>query len=102
VNLGRTIASIRKRKGIQQQELAERIGVSPPYLSQIEHERREPTLGVLRAISEHLQVPLPFLFFLALDEEDVPASKREAFALLAPSVRSFISAILGDETVLEP
>lgn len=96
MRLGNTIAEIRRRRGIKQKSLAQMCDVSPAYLSQIENDHREPALSVLQSISKHLSVPLPFLFFLATDETDVPPSKREAYSLLAPSVQSLIHALLDD------
>lgn len=99
MRLGTTIAELRRKQGIKQKLLAERCGITPTYLSQIENNHKDPTLPVLDAIGKQLKVPLPFLFFLATDEQDVPKEKREAYALLAPSINSLISALLSDQHV---
>lgn len=48
----------REYRGISQQELAERAGISVPYLSQIEKEKRKGSLEVLNTIARVLRVSL--------------------------------------------
>ena len=48
----------REYRGISQQELAERAGISVPYLSQIEKEKRKGSLEVLNTIARVLMVSL--------------------------------------------
>lgn len=91
MDLGNTINSIRKQKGIRQGELADRIGLTQTYLSQIENNKRDPNLATLKKIGDALSMPLPILFFLALDESDIPERKKVAFKLIGPSVKSMLS-----------
>ena len=99
MQLGKTIAELRKERGIKQKALAEKCGVSPAYLSQIENDRRDPTLSVLESIGRNLKIPLPFLFFLASDESDIPEGKKEAYSLLVPSMNSLIRSLLNDSKI---
>jgi DNA-binding XRE family transcriptional regulator len=48
----------REYRGISQRELAERVGISVPYLSQLEKGKRKGSLDVLAAIANALQVGL--------------------------------------------
>ena len=48
----------RKYRGITQHELAERVGISVPYLSQLENGKRKGSLEVLAAITKMLRVSL--------------------------------------------
>ena len=48
----------RKYRGLTQQELAKKVGVSPAYLSQIETGKRGGSSKVLRAIASALNVDL--------------------------------------------
>ena len=91
MDLGGAIYKLRKEKEIKQVELADRCEISQAYLSQIENNRKEPHLSTLSAISKQLETPLPILFFLALNEQDIPEDKRDAFALVSPSLKSLIS-----------
>jgi DNA-binding XRE family transcriptional regulator len=51
----------RDHRGLTQQELADRAGISKPYLSQIESGKRQGTVETLVAIARALDVPLEVL-----------------------------------------
>jgi transcriptional regulator with XRE-family HTH domain len=91
MNLGVTIKNIRKQKGQTQSDFASACGISQTYLSQIENNQREPNLSTLKIISNELNVPLPILFFLSLNIDDIQQSKREAFEIISPSVKSLVN-----------
>ena len=91
MDLGNIIKNIRKQKGITQNEFASLCGITQTYLSQIEGNLKEPNLSNLREISEKLKIPLPILFFLLMTEDDVQASKRKAFEIVSPSVKSLVN-----------
>ena len=91
MNLGSVIRDIRRKKGLTQREFALKCGITQTYLSQIENNLKEPNISRLRDIGENLETPLPILFFLSMNEEDVPQEKREAFQLVNPSVKSLIN-----------
>jgi len=90
MDLGNIIKSIRKQKGLTQNEFASSCNITQTYLSQIENNLKEPNLSTLKNISENLKVPLPILFFLALSDEDIQPNKREAFRIVSPSVKSLV------------
>ena len=91
MDLGIAIKNIRKQKGFTQVDFANKCGITQTYLSQIENNQKEPNLSRLKAISEVLEVPLPIIFFLAMDEKDVSPKKRDAFKIINPSVKSLIN-----------
>jgi HTH_3 family transcriptional regulator protein len=91
MDLGSIIKNIRKRKGQSQTEFAQSCGITQTYLSQIENNQKEPNLSTLKDISKNLDIPLPILFFLSLNEEDIPQEKRQAFEIISPSVKSLIN-----------
>ena len=91
MNLGIVIKSIRKQKGQTQSEFAILCGITQTYLSQIESNSREPNLATLKLISENLNLPLPILFFLSMTEDDVQPSKRKAFQIVSPSIKSLVN-----------
>jgi DNA-binding XRE family transcriptional regulator len=51
----------RDHRGLTQQALADRAGISKPYLSQIESGKRQGTVETLAAIARALDVPLEVL-----------------------------------------
>ena len=48
--LGTALALTRIRKGIKQKDLAERLGLTPSYISLIEHGNKSPTFRTLHRI----------------------------------------------------
>ena len=91
MELGNIIKNIRKQKGLTQNEFASLCGITQTYLSQIESNSKEPNLSTLREISENLKIPLPILFILSMTEDDVQPSKRKAFEIVSPSVKSLVN-----------
>ena len=90
MDLGTTIKKIRKQKNITQEVFAKDCDITQTYLSQIENNQKEPNLSKLKTISEKLDVPLPIIFYLSLNDEDVPEEKRKAFEMVNPSVKSLV------------
>ncbi|HKV70035.1 MAG TPA: helix-turn-helix transcriptional regulator [Gemmatimonadales bacterium] len=68
MQLGSTIRRFRLAGGLSQAELARRADVSASFMSRLERDTREPTLGVLRRIAEQLQVPFGILLAAALGD----------------------------------
>ena len=102
MNVGNIISKFRKQAGLSQGQLAEACEISQSYLSQIEKNRREPHMTTLKKLSEVLEVPLPVLLFLSVDEEDIPEQKRDAFKILFPSIKAFLVELFPkSEEVLE-
>ena len=98
MNIGNAIKKLRQEKGLKQIDFAEKCGLSQSYLSLIEKGKKEPTLGLLKQISSSLSIPLPILVFLALDKDDIPDSKKEAFQILDPSIKGLINDVFIAET----
>ena len=48
----------REHRGLTQAELADTVGISVPYLSQIEARRRRPSTAVLRRLATRLGVTI--------------------------------------------
>ena len=94
MNLGNTISQLRERKGIKQGQMADTLEITQTYLSQIENNRKLPNIALLEKISKELSTPLPFLFFLSLDEQDIPGNKIAHFRLLEPMLKKFISELI--------
>ncbi len=91
MNLGLAIQRLRKEAGFSQTKFAKACNITQTYLSLIENNVKEPNLSTLRKVAEKLHIPLPVMFFMALDENDVQKEKRSAYNLLAPSIHSMIA-----------
>jgi transcriptional regulator with XRE-family HTH domain len=60
--LGEYIRRQRELQELSMRQLADLVGISNPYLSQIERGLREPSEKVLEAIAENLQLSADVLF----------------------------------------
>lgn len=71
-DIGEFIRELRSNARISLRELANRAGVSNPYLSQIERGLRKPSAEVLAQIAHALRVSTPMMFLRAglLSEKD--------------------------------
>lgn len=97
MDLGSVIKDIRRQKGFTQKKFAEVCSISQTYLSQIESNRKEPNISILKVIAENLRLPLPVLFFKALNSDDIPESKKNAFDMVSPSFNSLIDSIFEND-----
>jgi transcriptional regulator with XRE-family HTH domain len=67
--IGRRIKEIRTSKAMTQEYLAEKMDISPKYLSSIERGKENPTLNTLISMSESLEVDLGEIFrFLEVED----------------------------------
>ena len=62
VKIGNNIKTIRTSKQISQKELAERLGITPNYLSMIENDAKKPSLTLMERLSTALNIPLAAFF----------------------------------------
>lgn len=95
MDLGSVIRKIRQNRGQTQTEFALACGITQTYLSQIENNTKEPNLSKLKDISNVVDIPLPILFYLSLNKEDIEPSKRAEFDLLSPKVNDLINEFFG-------
>lgn len=61
-SIGERLRLERKRRGVSQRQLAERVGLSPSLISQIETGRSKPSVSTLYAIVTELGISLDRLF----------------------------------------
>ncbi|WP_137179627.1 short-chain fatty acyl-CoA regulator family protein [Roseomonas sp. AR75] len=59
--IGRTVRRLRMERGLTQQALAARLGISASYLNLIEHDQRSVTASILMKLGETLSVDLAAL-----------------------------------------
>lgn len=71
-NIGNFIRDLRRSAGVSLRQLADKAGVSNPYLSQVERGLRKPSAEVLQSIAGALRVSTPVMYLRAglLDAKD--------------------------------
>jgi transcriptional regulator with XRE-family HTH domain len=72
--LGRRIADLRERKGWTQKQLAERAGLSVPFLSDVERDKRNIGSEALLRIADALRASLEYLM-RGEDQQEVEPRK---------------------------
>ncbi len=87
---GTIIRLLRTAEGIPQVDLADRLGVSRTYLSQIENNRKQPGLLFFKEVSKTFDVPLVLLISIEddLDSEVYNELKKILSNILAAKLRS--------------
>lgn len=68
MNVGKGIKFVRVESGLKQGEMADRLGISQNYLSLLENNKAQPSVTLLKKISEVFCVPVAFLLW----EEAMP------------------------------
>src|SRR5438270_2874210 len=76
--IGRTVRRLRAERGLSQQALASRLGISASYLNLIEHDQRAVTATLLIKLAEILRVELAELS--GTEERQLEVGLREVFA----------------------
>jgi len=79
--IGKRIAEKRKSKNITQSALAEAVGVTTAFISQIENGNRNPSYGLMLKISHQLDVPVEHILSGDLKVGDDPSSKLISSAI---------------------
>jgi XRE family transcriptional regulator, regulator of sulfur utilization len=90
MNLGTAIKELRKKRGITQKALAEMANISANALNMIESNENFPQKGTLKAICEALNVPVAYLLFMSIDEEDIPEHKKLVFKSLHDATKAVL------------
>lgn len=72
MKIGKGIRYVRKQAGLTQQGLADRIGITDEYVSNIETGKGTPSLSLLQSIAKACNVSPVVLFIAATDEGDLP------------------------------
>jgi len=68
--IGSTVKEFRLLRGLSLNDVAIKTGLNKSYLSKIENEKRDPSLGSLSQISKAINVPLNILILMSEKESD--------------------------------
>ena len=90
--LGARIKELRKRAGLSQDQLSEKVGVESKYLSRIETGKRYPSLETLEGIAEALNAEMKELFDFSHHDAEA-ASPRGIEDILAGASREELKLI---------
>lgn len=68
-NIGKRILEVRNKRNYTQEELAEKIGSVPSYISNIERKNKYPSLSLLRKIVKELDTSYDYLLIDDFDKD---------------------------------
>ena len=97
MNIGTAIKSIRKKLSITQYELAEKCEISQTSLSQIETGIKRPSQRTIVKVCRVFDIPESVLYIVAMQDTDVPASKKGVYELVYPSIKSLALQMVNSE-----
>lgn len=90
MDIGEAIKTIRKKKGLKQNELAKKCGISANALCSIEQNKSFPSKETISSICSALNIPIGFLLFSCLTDDDIPQDKLTVFkAIQKPILEVF-------------
>ncbi|BBO67928.1 XRE family transcriptional regulator [Desulfosarcina alkanivorans] len=78
--IGARIRELRKNRHFTQEQLAEKMGINPKYLSGIERGKENPTLDTFIKVAETLEVSIGELFYQL--EVENPKKRLQAILTL--------------------
>ena len=97
MNIGSAIKSIRKKLGIPQWDLAEKCGLSQTSLSQIENNIKRPSQKTITKLCIVLEIPESIIYIVAMEDIDIPESKKKAYQLIYPSIKTLAMQMVNPE-----
>lgn len=81
---------LRKEQKISRVKLAERSNLSITALYNIENNLSFPSKETIDRLCASLEIPVSYLMFYSITEEDVPEEKRESFRFLQEPMKKFL------------
>jgi len=99
MDLGTAIKTIRKHKGLSQKDLAELCGLSVNGLCQIEINNTFPQKSTIRQICSALNIPVSYLLFFSISDDDLPEDTKKTFNALSSSIRNILVPDTSKESV---
>lgn len=90
MNIGTAIKTLRKQKGLSQKELGDASNLSVNALSLIETNVTFPQKTTIKSICDVLGVPIAYLLFFAISDEDIPEDKRLVFNSHSDAIKAVL------------
>jgi transcriptional regulator with XRE-family HTH domain len=97
MNVGIAVKTIRKKLDFTQSQLADACKISQATLSQIEAGKKRPNDQTLKRICKCLEIPEAIIYIIAMEEGDVPASKKGVYQLIHPSMVSLSLEVINSK-----
>ena len=96
MDIGTAIKTIRKKKGLGQKELSDATDLSVNAISQIELNVTFPHKKNIAKICEALEIPVSYLLFFSISDEDIPDEKKVVFESLNGALKNVLLESLSE------
>ncbi len=90
MDLGTALKTLRKELKVSRVELKKRSGLSTTALYNIENNLSFPSKETIDKICSSLGIPVSYLMFYSITEDDVPEEKRDFFKAAVGPVKAFL------------
>lgn len=90
MDLGNAIQTLRKEQKVSRKELAERSNLSVTALYNIENNLSFPSKDTIDKLCSSLGIPVSYLMFYSISEDDIPEEKRASFRSLQEPMKRFL------------
>ena len=90
MDLGNAIQTLRKEQKVSRKDLAERSNLSVTALYNIENNLSFPSKDTIERICSSLNIPVSYLMFFSITEDDIPEDKRSSFHYLQAPLKKFL------------
>ena len=90
MDLGTALKTLRKELKVSRIELKKRSGLSTTALYNIENNLSFPTKDTIEKLCSSLNIPVSYLMFYSITEEDIPEEKRYSFRFLQEPIKKFL------------
>jgi len=104
MEIGTRIKKFRNVNGLTIKHLSDKVGVTPSYISQLENDKVNPSLGTLKKIANALNINMINFFERDRDDDNIIVRKEERIDFSFPSGK-FRSQLLASNIatkVMEP
>lgn len=88
MEIGKAIKTLRKQKEFSQDQLSEKTGISISAISQIENGATFPQRENIKKICDAFQIPVAYLMFFSITDEDMPKESRALFQALKEPIEN--------------
>lgn len=90
--LGEALRLIRIFHDLKQQDLADRLGLSKSYVSELESGKKSPSIEIIEKYSEQFGIPPSSILFFSENLEN-PSKAKKTKAAIASKVLQFLQFI---------
>lgn len=99
---GQALKLLRRYQGLNQESLAEKLGVSRSYISELESGNRTPSLDLLGRYADVFNIPISSLVFFAealQDQENLSGRIEKSKGVIAKKIIALLTVLDVDSEV---